>query len=578
MKKRLLCLLLCFVFVLGMLAGCSQKTDEEAIDDKTEEASKSAITLGMYLLSEKEVSAAQAQKIEDAVNEITKEQFKIQLELHFYTEDKYYTELEKNFQKMTTVQDEREDEETSVETDENGDEVTTEEETMLNELGQVVLKYPTISDYQVDIFYFSGYDRYTEYYNKNYLSRLEDEVLQDVRPSINSLYLDSLKALNKKRAYAIPTNGKIGEYTYLLVNKTVMNQMHKAASDFTSLTCSEVQDLLAYTNQHYRDTYIPLYSESDLLDFHNFQYWGLDENNKLSNDFSLLGGAINDSLIYMEEGSYVPAGSVLQNSNFTDGVKVMKSYEFNGYFGTDAELKSDKKFAVGYVKGGAELVEEYGDEYEMIVLAKPQLTTADLYGNMFGIFGTCMNSTRAMDILTYMNTNVAFRNLLLYGIEGENYEMVDSEYEDEEGVPYQVVRRLNNDYIMDVNKTGNTLLAYTLEGNNPLMNEYAKKQNLDAVPCLYLGFDLSYNNLKLDTTGAKNLREYSAQVYDEIMACKTPEELNSYLINMTNRFSTDATLARLMQSAGSNNGGTSKACSVAYIYYQWLNANKIYKG
>ena len=574
MKKRLLCLLLCFVFVLGLMVGCSKKTDEEAIDDKADEASKNAITLGMHLISEKKVSDEQAQKIEDAVNKITKEQFKIQLELHFYTEDAYYNIIEENFKKMMTVQEDREP---SAETGENGANVTNAEETMVNELGQVVLKYPTIDDYQVDIFYFSGYERYNEYYGKGYLSRMEDEILQEVRPYINSLYLDSLKALNSKRVYALPTNSSIGEYTYLLVNKEVMNQMHKAPADFTSLTCTEIQDLLSYTKQHYSDTYVPLYSESDLLDFHDYQYWGLDEKNELSNSFSLLGGLINSDHKFMVEENYIPAGSVLQNSAFVDGIKVMKSYQFNEYLGTKGDLNAGKKFAVGYLKGGAELVEEYGDEYEMIVLANPQLTTEDLYGNMFAISGTCMYTTRAMDILTYLNSNETFRNLLLYGIEGENYELVDSEYLDEEGIPYQVVHRLNTKYMMDVNKTGNTLIAYTLEGNNPLNNQRAKQQNLDAVASLYLGFDLSYNNMQLDTEGAKNLRAKSAEVYDAIMKCKTPEALNTYLSNLVNSFQTDASLARLMQSVGNSNGGSGKKCSVAYIYYEWLNSNKIHK-
>ena len=80
MNKRLICLILSLLMLLsGCLAGCSQKTTDEAIDDTNEEASKSTITLAMYLVSENEVSEEQATAIQDAVNKITKSKFKTRL-------------------------------------------------------------------------------------------------------------------------------------------------------------------------------------------------------------------------------------------------------------------------------------------------------------------------------------------------------------------------------------------------------------------------------------------------------------------------------------------------------------------
>jgi uncharacterized protein YcfL len=73
-----------------VLTGCSSKTD---VDDIIEEAAKNTVTLSMYLMSEAEVSAEQEAKIEEAVNLITKSKFKIQVDLRYYTPDKYYDEL-----------------------------------------------------------------------------------------------------------------------------------------------------------------------------------------------------------------------------------------------------------------------------------------------------------------------------------------------------------------------------------------------------------------------------------------------------------------------------------------------------
>ena len=55
MSKRLICLLLTVVLVIGMLAGCSKKSNEEAIADKEDQVSESARTLAMYLMCEEEM-------------------------------------------------------------------------------------------------------------------------------------------------------------------------------------------------------------------------------------------------------------------------------------------------------------------------------------------------------------------------------------------------------------------------------------------------------------------------------------------------------------------------------------------
>jgi outer membrane PBP1 activator LpoA protein len=57
MNKRILCLLLSAIMLLStVLTGCSKKTDDEAMENVTETASESTMTLTMYLMSESEVS------------------------------------------------------------------------------------------------------------------------------------------------------------------------------------------------------------------------------------------------------------------------------------------------------------------------------------------------------------------------------------------------------------------------------------------------------------------------------------------------------------------------------------------
>ena len=102
MTKRLIALLLSLIMVLACFVGCNQKDD---VDEIVDEGSERTTTLSMYLMSEEEVSAEQALAIQNAVNKITKSKFKTQLILRYFTEDQYYTALEKAFEATANSED-----------------------------------------------------------------------------------------------------------------------------------------------------------------------------------------------------------------------------------------------------------------------------------------------------------------------------------------------------------------------------------------------------------------------------------------------------------------------------------------
>ena len=251
-----------------------------------------------------------------------------------------------------------------------------------------------------------------------------------------------------------------------------------------------------------------------------------------------MGGNKDLSLKYGEKGAYSVPENLLENEEFKADVLRLKEYKNNGYYGTDAD--ADKPFAVGYVKGGAELAEIYAEDYVMVPVAMPELETEDLYENMFAITNYTSDAARSVEILTYMNTNVEFRNLLLYGIEGKNYEMVNSKYKDANGEvyvdenekPYRVVEKAeNNQYKMDKFKTGNTLIVKPAVGDLPIIKEYATKQNRESVISQDMTFMLTdvRERGKLD-----DIRKLSEKVYGELMTImndttKTVADLEAYI-------------------------------------------------
>ena len=536
MKLKLSCLLLSALMIMFCFAGCADKDKADVMNKIGMEASEGAVTLSMYLMSEAPVSDEQELAMEAAVNAITEKEFKVHLDLKYFTADKYYETLEADLKKMTEYY--------------SGDGIGKKEDTPVytDENGLPVTYYPPIEEFDVDIFYFGGYDKYVKYSEAGYLKDISTEVdgsAKALKAVINTNLLNQVKALNGKYDM-IPTNRAIGEYTYLLLNKKVLQETQYAASDITSLVDEDCQDLLSLVDDIFGDEYVPLKSYTGELDLIDVEYFGVDANGMMTDDFSLIAGTYNNSWVYGAAGSYPEMSHILNTKNSgrlsaQEQIKVLKGYEFNGYFGDEAD--ADKPFAVGYIKGGAEVVEKYGDDYEIVPVQMPKLETEDLYEHVMAISEKTNSVKQSAEIITHLNTNEEFRNLILYGIEKENYVWVDAIGEDgnpvidEDGNVYKVVSRITDDpdkvYVMDKNKTGNVVYAYPAVGENPLASDYALAQNQDLQLDYTLGFNLynaSFAKLgDLDLTALKAVTVASASFYQKIVDAKTEDALNAVL-------------------------------------------------
>ena len=344
-----------------------------------------------------------------------------------------------------------------------------------------------------------------------------------------------MKAANNG-TYAIPTNTAIGEYTYLLLNKEALDDFDydtdAGLGQFTGITSETAQDFLAdvqaykLSGDEKTDKYThALYSELDeiALASSGIYYWGIDDEGNLTNSFSALASNINSGAAYGNSKSYMENITSVLDTKFADQLKIVKGYQSNGYYGTEDEFKAGK-VAMACVTGGAEIPSQYAEHYEAVVIGTPTLNTMDLYENLFAVSSYTANTSRSMEILTYLNTNEDLRNLLQYGIVEEDYRLVDSKYTDEEGNPYKVVELLKNDdggydYVMDINKTGNTLIAYCTEDQNPAIRDFIKEQNIDSVASITMGYRLDYKDLNVDMDALNEVKALSATVLAELKAC-----------------------------------------------------------
>ena len=101
MKKKLLCLFLCFALLLSFstcLTSCNKEKEEEEELDADTDVDRSTMTLSMYVVTENKIDTpeeiAAYDAVEDEINKITKSKFKTQLEMFFLTMDEYYATVE----------------------------------------------------------------------------------------------------------------------------------------------------------------------------------------------------------------------------------------------------------------------------------------------------------------------------------------------------------------------------------------------------------------------------------------------------------------------------------------------------
>lgn len=528
MKKRLFCLFLCLLTVLSVvLTSCSDKTEDEATDAIADEASESAVTLTMWIVSEDKVSDAAAAAVSEAINAITKSKFKTQLVLKYLTEDEY----ESTLRSTITAYEEAKKNQGVVETEavetETGD-VAVTDETETNEFGMSVIKYPELIANQVDIIYVKGEKMYTSFIANEWLSELDTELSSSskkIKEYVSTTLLSAAKY--NGTTYAIPNNRVIGEYTYMLLNKELMAKYAQDAyAKLDMIDGFYDDDLYSFLNlvHMFEPNVIPL----DLNEEFNYQfyldmlahYWNID-----SKDYSIKLGEFSvfgyyyDNIEDLTRGSTILGyNSLFEDEDFVEDYLQLNRFRMDDYFG-DATAEN-KTAAVKFVKGTYADLAEYNDEYYSVIVEYPTASSADIYDNMFGVCKYSKSVSRSMEIITYLNTNADFRNLLQYGIEGTHYEVNTDEHGN-----FVSIKRLTDDYNMTLDATGNMFIAYpdTEADMSADVWDSGKIQNRSSLVDPLLGLDFA---------------EYSATT-GEATAAPTVDSKTGYTLSYTTGYSVD---------------------------------------
>lgn len=503
MKKRLFCLALCLVMLAAtVLTGCSSKSIDEVKSDFTHEASAKAITLTMWLVSEKEVDSETASRITKAVNNITESKFTTRMQLYFLTDDEYRTVVTETIRKREDAKsifaDNSVKEEETTAAGESG---TVVNETETDKFGRITIKYPDLNPNQVDIIYINGEDMFREYAANGWLKRLDEELSassKKIKEYVSQTLLSAaqIKGVSDgsevNGTFAIPNNATIGKYTYMLLDKDLMQQTNfSGIYDKGEIDGFFNQSIFSYLDivRESDPDVIPVDATYDQMVDLLAHYWSIDPETyeEDSSRFSLLGYR------YTNPKTLSKGQTVLSFQNlFNDATFRKNYYELNrmrldnGYFGTAAE---GQKAAVRFETGDLAKYESYRSEdskYYPVIVKYPTVDVDDVYQNMFGVCAYTVDVSRSMQILTYLTTNVDFRNLIQYGEEDVDYKKI-------ENGNVVTVERLQETYMMDVFKTGNAFIAYPDPAKDLSADvwEIGKKQNRDALIEPLLNFDFA---------------------------------------------------------------------------------------
>ncbi len=561
MNKKLTSLFLAMMMVLSMMAGCSSSSGEdetvEASAD-TEEASRISMTLTLWIPTSKNTTEEAILATQDAINSLTQSKYDTAIELHAIPEDEYQDAIDARMEEIAAKKEEEalaeeaareaakalkeQGGEAAEETEaESESETELDEETYVNDLGITVVKYPEVEETQMDIFLVRGYDNYERYIEEEAIQQLDSELSGTSKILKTYIYPTFLTLAKKGGTYAIPNNRPVGEYEYLLINKELVDAYDYDIDNLSSLI--KCEDFITDIGFQNLDGVVPLL---DTYDASNMVYWSED------GSWSLLGSQITATMDYNVK--CMPK-SVISNSVYTNTLLMMKRLQEAGYVG-DGTLKEGEKFAVGIVKGDANTLAQYEDEYYASIYSKPMADEEDIYGNMFAVSTYSKNLARSMEIITYLNTDTELRTVLQYGAEGVHWQ-IDPDNED-------TIVKLSDDYQMDLYSTGNVYMTYPDYGMTLADWDAGKQQNLDSMVSPYLTFDFStiYEMEGADPDLKDDLAALSKTYKDQIDVM-TAEELKASI----NQFKKDLKKDEVLAAATNVTEEGTGPCAVYNAYY-----------
>lgn len=528
MKTKLLCLLLSLLMLMPMAVACGGGNEVDI--NSNVNTTRTPVTLNMWVVTEEETTEEAQKAVEAAFNDVTETSYTTHVNLIFCKEDEYKEILDARFAYADTR---------FSDPDFKTFKPSKKVETVIDDEGMKVLKYPEANKYQMDIVLILGKEMLDEYVSEGRLTVLNDSLNGTFKTIRTYVYGDLLNnSTIGGNYYAVPNNNVIGNYTYLLVNKEMADKYYFSPSDFTSFGATNakgerlpVAKLIDEIAENEDLTKIaPLYG---FAEYPLVKYWSADGSS------SILATLYPDA--NAQVGMQVSVVNLFDEKNvdYRSFMSEMIYCKENGYL-----LDGQETFGVAVMEGDYALPREYADEYYISILDYPRVDNADIFDSMFAVTNCTADLNRSMEIINALTCKSELRNILQYGVEGVHYTR------DDDGA---VVRK-NHDYMMNLNYTGNVLMAYPEEGMDLNIWEDVIRQNHQALLAVTTGSN-DYMG-RVDKEAMTEMLTVSKAYFARLAQCETLAEFESYLNAATTEIKASDYFAKLTSIKPVEENGT----------------------
>ncbi len=607
MKRRILSILLCLSMMLTAIVAtsCGTTTGDSKETETGEGVSlaRSSMTLTLWIPVGEGTTEESLELVEEAINEVTQAKFDTAIKLYGVPTDEYEAVMEKQ---MADIQEriEKSDQEAidrakaereaAKKGETLGPEWYTSSADEIENTNDLIVDsaagYPHVEKNQMDIFLIrdyetededgntvtvTGYETYKNYVENALIVSLDEELAGSSKKLSSYIYphfLTSVKSVNGS-VYAIPNNRAIGEYKWIVANGEAAEALGYSEKDLANIAVNKNDLDAAKTTDNFvkklAEKYPKLAAVYGEIPTRYMQYFS----NGSTDEFSAIAAYVTNATTVES----VAIKNVLEISQYTDVVYLNEYFESNGYVNNDIDPEKDD-FGFAIIEASESEIEAYRERgYYCSVYEYPVVSVEECCSSMFAISSYTKSTSRAMEILTYLNTEEdSIRTILQYGKENTHWKRNEANT--------NMIVKLDDTYNMNINETGNVYMTYPDYGvevdfTQPTTNwtdaKEANKQSVFPVTIGFTGYSHEENAellaeldaLNVDIT--KKLKKLKFETY---------AEFETAIKELAEEIDDDDAFAKLTfeptNSANSNkteaNGWVTNN-SISYLWSQYAN-------
>ena len=325
------------------------------------------------------------------------------------------------------------------------------------------------------------------------------------------------------KIYAVPTTKDSAAQNFWTCNKEYVFDKVGAEKEFNdcSTALSTVTPLLRKIKA-YVDNGGEAYPH-DLTAPLNFNKAGL--NGFEAARWDMINGDIHIGDKLGDDG--VKIVSTLDDEETLADYREMAMWRKEGLVNQDAQqIESELEFqVVNKAQGwyGAEAIWGNQKDYTVAIKEqhKPIASRATVIGSMNGIFANSQKKDAALKYLQYINTNKEYRNMLAFGIEGENYKVNDK----------GVIETLNDQWAPGSFSQASTWIMTPAAPAEKDMYEKVKEMSLNAEPTDLIGFTFVQDSVKSEIAACTSIWKQ----YAGALACGAYEDVDATIAEMKSK-------------------------------------------